>query len=76
MRGFAKLLGLIVVFGVFVVTAVTFTATMLATGNILMLLAGWFAIPVTVVVWPALAGVFWAGYSWTVVYYIAGRPLG
>lgn len=66
MRSFAKLLGLIAVFGAFVVTAVTFTLSMLATGNIVLLLIGWFAIPITVLVWPAMAGALWIP-----VYYVA-----
>lgn len=49
----------IVLIGLVLWSALTFTVAMFVTGQIGWLIVGWFAIPVTVIVWPILLGAWW-----------------
>ena len=51
---------------------VSFTLAMLAEGEIGWLAVGWFAGPVTVIVWPAILGAWWTGWFYGVLVVAGG----
>lgn len=58
---------MIALWGGSLLSGVTFTIAMLATGEIGWLVVGWFAIPITALVWPAILGAWWSPWFYVVV---------
>lgn len=72
MKSAARLVTAVVLGALGLLSIVTFSVRMLAEGELGWLVVGWFAGPVTMIVWPAVSGLPWAGWFYVVLVLAGG----
>lgn len=72
MKSALGLLAAIALAALGLLSIVTFSVRMLAEGELVWLIGGWFAGPVTIIVWPAVSGLPWAGWFYGVLVVAGG----